>query len=292
MKQLLFSTILSVILSFNLSTISSNAWALAPDIEADRLVLAGKSKIAAKDFAAARAYLDRVEPLGIKPSNEFHWLLGQVLFHEGQYHDAKTRIERYVENGDKTSEYYESALLMLTDIETQLADSKALVATKEKTREFAKQWEEKVSLSDSKPGDAFDAKVNALYLGENLTASLVSHINDLLRSFVFIEGKVKNTNIADHVQYAVSVSSSGDILTTKKDVKVGKNKAASSINVSRLNAFGVNPIVTYRCSKVTDSCTVLNPVDGVGWIQVAKDDAVAKELAKAFGRLIKSIQRG
>ena len=296
MKQRLFSTIpsvkLSIILSFNLSVMSSTVWALAPDIEADRLVLAGKSKIAAKDFAAARAYLDRVEPLGIKPSNEFHWLLGQVLFHEGQYGDAKTRIEQYVENGDKTSEYYESALLMLTDIETQLADNKALVATKEKTREFAKQWEEKVSLSESKPGDAFDAKVNALYLGKNLTASLVSHINDLLRSFVFIEGKVKNTNIADHVQYSVSVSSSGDILTTKKDVKVGKNKAASSINVSRLNAFGVNPTVTYRCSKATDSCAVLNPVDGVSWIQVAKDDTAAKEIAKAFGRLIKSIQRG
>ncbi len=296
MKQRLFNTIssviLSVILSVNLSVMSSSVWALAPDIEADRLVLAGKSKIAEKDFAAARVYLDRVEQLGIKPSNEFHWLLGQVLFHEGQYDDAKMRIEQYVENGDKTSEYYEPALLMLTDIETQFEDNKALVATKEKTREFAKQWEEKVSLSESKPGNAFDAKVNALYLGENLTASLVSHINDLLRSFVFIEGKVKNTSIADHMQYSVSVSSSGDILTTKKDVKVGKNKAASSINVSRLNAFGVSPVVAYRCSKATDSCTVLNPVDGADWIRVAKDDAAAKEIAKAFGRLIKSIQRG
>jgi len=296
MKQMLFRTISSVILSailtINLSVISQSVWALAPDIEADRLVLAGKSKIEAKDFAAARAYLDRVEPLGIKPSNEFHWLLGQVLFHEGQYDEAKERIERYVENGDKTSNYYEPALLMLTDIETQLADNKALVATKEKTREFAKQWEEKVSLSESKPGDAFDAKVNALYLGENLTASLVLHINDLLRSFVFIEGKVKSKSTADHLQYSISVSSSGDILTTKKDVKVGKNKAASSINVSRLNAFGVNPAVAYRCSKATDSCSVLSPVDGVSWVRVAKDDAAAKELAKAFGRLIKSIQRG
>ncbi len=292
MKQLLFSTILSVILSFNLSVMSSSVWALAPDIEADRLVLAGKSKIAVKDFSAARTYLDRVEPLGIKPSNEFHWLLGQVLFHEGQYSEAKTRIERYVENSEKTSEYYESALLMLTDIETQLEDNKALVATKEKTREFAKQWEEKVSLSESKPGNEFDAKVNALYLGESLTASLVSHINGLLRSFVFIEGKVKNTSIADHLLYSVSVSSSGDILTTKKDVKVGKNKAASSINVSRLNAFGVSPIVEYRCSKAKDSCSVLSPVDGISWIRVAKDEAAAKELAKTFGRLIKSIQRG
>ena len=296
MKQRLFSTIssviLSVIFSFNLCVMSSNVWALAPDIEADRLVLAGKSKIAEKDFAAARAYLDRVELLGIKPSNEFHWLLGQVLFHEGQYNDAKMRIEQYVEDGDKTSEYYESALLMLTDIETQLEDHKALIAAKEKTRQFAKQWEDNVSLSETKPGDAFDAKVNALYIGENLTASLVSHINDLLRSFVFIEGKVKNTNIANHVQYSVSVSSSGDILTTKKDVKMGENKAASSINVSRFSAFGVSSAVTYRCSKATDSCTVLNPVDGANWIRVAKDDAAAKEIAKAFGRLIKAIQRG
>lgn len=268
------------------------AWALPPEIEADRLVLAGKSKIAEKDFAAARGYLDRVEPLGIKPSNEFHWLLGQVLFHEGQYKEAKERIEQYVEGGDKAAEYYEPALLMLTEIETQLEDKKAQIVTKEKTREFAKQWEEKVSLPEAKPGDAYDAKVNALYLGENLTSSLVSHINGLLRSYVFIEGKVKNTSTADHLRYSVSVSSSGDIILTKKDVKIGKKKAASSINVSRLNAFGVNPAVTYRCSKATDSCTVLNPVDGAGWVRVAKDDAGAKEIAKAFGRLIKSIQRG
>lgn len=271
---------------------ASSVWALSPEIEADRLVFAGKSKIAEKDYEAARSYLDRVEPLGIKPSSEFYWLLGQVLFHEGQYQDAKERIEQYVENDGKKSEHYEAALLMLTSIEAQLADKKEEIETKEKTRQFAQQWEEKVSLPESKPGDAYDAKVNALYLGENLTSSFVLHINSLLRSYVFIEGKVKNTKIADHLRYSVSVSSSGDILLTMKSVNVDKSKATSAINVDRLNAFGVSPTVTYRCSKATDSCILLNPTDGTDWVRIAKDEVGAKEISRAFGRLIKSIQRG
>ncbi|OUS30642.1 hypothetical protein A9Q99_05510 [Gammaproteobacteria bacterium 45_16_T64] len=282
----------SVLIGIIAMVLSVNSWALAPEIEADRLVLAGKSKIAMKDFAAARVYLDRVEPLGIKPSNEFHWLLGQVLFNEGQYVGAKKRVEQYVESGGKEAEYYEAALLLLTDIETQLADKQADIATKEKTREFAKDWEEKVSLLESNPGSVYDAKVNQLYLGADLTSSLVSHINSLLKSYVFIEGKVKNQETADHMSYSVSVSSSGDILLTTKDVKVGKRSAASAIKVSRLNAFGVNPHIGYRCSKAADSCTLLNPADNTDWMRVAKDDVAVKEIAKAFGRLIKSIQRG
>ena len=271
---------------------ASSAWALPPEIESDRLVFAGKSKIAEKNYEEARAYLDRVEPLGIKPSSEFYWLFGQVLFHEGQYQDAKERIEQYLESDGKESEYYEAALLMLTRIEGQLADKKEQIETKEKTRQFAQQWEEKVSLPESKPGDAYDAKVNALYLGGDLTSSLVSHINSLLQSYVFIEGKVKNTKIADHLRYSISVSSSGDILLTTKTVNVGIDKATSAINVDRLNAFGVSPSVAYRCSKVTDSCVLLNPTDGTDWIRIAKNDGGAKEVSKAFGRLIKSIQRG
>ncbi|PCJ45026.1 MAG: hypothetical protein COA99_05905 [Moraxellaceae bacterium] len=272
--------------------IGTNAWSLAPEIEADRLVLAGKSKIEQGDFTAARAYLDRVEPLGIEPSNEFHWLLGQVLFHDGQYMEAKSRIEQYVKGGNKASEYYESALQLLTDIETQLMDREADVATKEKTEKFTKQWEETVSLSDKKKEESYDAQVKSLYLGDNITDSLVSYINSLFQSYIFIEGKVKNTRIANHLRYSLSTTSSGDILLTIKDVKVGKNKGATSINVDRLIAFGVNPAVQYRCSKATDSCTIIHPADGTDWVRLAKDDAGAKELAKAFGRLIKSIQRG
>ena len=271
---------------------SGAVWALPVEIEADRLIFAGKNKIADKDYEAARGYLIRVEPLGIQPSNEFYWLLGQVLFHEGRYDKARERIEKYVEGAEKTSDSYVDALLMLTDIETQLADKKEAIETKEKTRMFAQQWEETVSLPESKPGDAYDAKVNNLYLGKTLASSLVLHINSLLQSYVYIEGKVKNVKIADHLRYSVSVSSSGDILLTKKAVKVGKNKSGSAINVTRLNAFGVSPAVSYRCSKTTDSCTLLSPTDGSDWLRIAKDDAAAKEISKAFGRLIKSIQRG
>ncbi|MEN8668771.1 MAG: hypothetical protein ABF318_06580, partial [Ketobacter sp.] len=63
------------------------------------------------------------------------------------------------------------------------------------------------------------------------------------------------------------------------------------ISSTSLDAFGVNPYVSYRCSKASDQCVIKHPVTGADWIVIARDESAAKELSQALTRLIKALQR-
>lgn len=262
---------------------AGSALALSADVEADRLVLAAEEKIAQQDFDAARQYLERVGPLKTEPRPVFHYLFGQVLLREGSLEQARQQFTDYVEKVGRDGSHYDDALRLLTRIEEQLA-SRQEVATRTPDLKAIG-----LEAGDSE-GKAYDDKVRKLFLAASLPDALVLQVNSLLKSWVFMEGKVKNPALSRQESYRVSLAGKTEIVVTRTDLNPAAGDQAR-LSSDKLNVLGVNPFVAYRCSKATDSCVIRHPVSGDDWLRVAHDEAAAKEIATALTRLIKSLQR-
>lgn len=265
---------------------SSLVLALPADIEADRLVLAAEEKIAQQDFEGARSYLQRVEPLKVEPRPVFHFLYGQVLLREGSLEQARNHLTDYVSRVGREGENYDDALRLLTQIEEQLDSQEQVSASTGKLQDLKAAALE----SGDSEGQAYDDKVRKLFLSANLQDALVMHINSLLKSYVYLEGKVKNPAVSDRESYSVSRSGKTEIVVSKTVVSNSSNGQAQ-MSTDKLNVLGVGPYVTFRCSPAVDSCVVRHPVTGDDWMRIANDEAGARELATALTRLIKALQR-
>lgn len=268
-------------------------WALAPDIEMDRLLLAAEERIGQSDYAAAIGFLERIPPLKVAPPPQYYFLEGKARFETGDVAAAKPMLERYVEKAGREGEHYQAALQMLTRIEQQDQER-----AREQQNAVATQAGIETSVASSagdqgRRGEAYDAKVQSLYLGVALKDALVMHINDLLRTYAYIEGKIKNLERASSTRYSVSVRGRGElVLTETRPVRLPSGVTQNQINVLPLNTFGLSPFVSYRCSEAADSCYIKHPASGDDWIKVAYDEQGAGELAMALERLIKALQRG
>lgn len=269
----------------------SPVWALAPEIEVDRLLLAAEERIEQQDFAGALVFLERVPPLKVKAPVQYFFLAGKARVETGSAAAAKPLLEQYVERAGREGEYYQQSLQLLTRIEQQSEHA----AKQQQQDVIAKAGEETsvASSGDQRRGEAYDQKVKSLYLGADLKDALVTHVNGLLRTYTHIEGKIKNIDRGDGIRYSVSVRDKGELMLTEtRRVKAAGGTVQNQINVQPLNTFGVSPFVDYRCSKAADSCYIKNPSDGEDWIKIAFDEEGAKELATALERLIKALQRG
>lgn len=259
--------------------------ALPAEIEADRLVLAAEEKIAQQDFEGARLYLERVEPLKAEPRPVYYFLFGQVLLREGSLEKAQSHLSDYVAKVGREGEHYDDALRLLTQIEEQLDSRKDVAATRDRQDLKAIGLE----AGDSE-GKAYDDKVRKLFLSANLQDALVMHVNSLLKSYVYLEGKVKNPDLSARESYSVSLAGGTDIVVSRTQMTPSAGGHAE-LSTDRLNSLGVSPFVTYRCSKAVDSCVIRHPVSGDDWMRVAYDEAGAKEISTAMTRLIKALQR-
>ncbi len=263
------------------------AFGLPAEIEADRLVLAAEEKIAQQDFDGARGYLERVESLKAEPRPGYYYLYGQVLFRDGSLEKAQDYLTRYVTKAGREGEYYDDALRMLTQVEEQLDSRREVTAGRDRMQDLKAIG---LEAGDSE-GKAYDDKVRKLYLNADLRDALATHINSLLKSYAWMSGKVKNPDQSDLENYSLSLAGTHDIVVSKTEINHSTGNGEAQMSTSRLNALGVNPFVTFRCSKSVDSCIIRHPVSGQDWIRIADDEAGAKELALALTRLIKALQR-
>ncbi len=262
------------------------AHSLPPEIEVDRLILAAKEKLADQDYPAARQYLERVSPLNVEPPAEYYLLYGQVYYESDAWEQAKSHFEKYVEMAGKEGEAYQESLKMITELEETLASRPE---PQEEPTEASKAAA--IQLAE-KQGVKYDRKVADLYLDPSLTQSLVTHVNSLLKSYRYVEGKIKNTERNDYIDFKLALTKNRELVLTRRDVSRDGGGPLSELSVSRLNAFGIDPNIEYRCSKEADSCTIKHPLNQKEWIKIAKDEEGAEEISKALTRLLKALQRG
>ncbi|MFZ5603357.1 MAG: hypothetical protein ACOY7J_12965 [Pseudomonadota bacterium] len=276
-----------VLMAVLLMLLNSVAQALPAEIEADRLVLAAEEKIAQQDFDGARQYLERVAPLKVEPKPVYYYLYGQVLLNDSKLEDADAQLAQYVKKAGREGEHYEAALRLLTQIEEQLRSQAAVASTREKPAD-----PKAASIEAADPeGKAYDDRVRQRFPAASLQESLVLAANGVLRAHTYLEGKIKNPETSNREGYSVSVKAPSELLVTKTSRNVAVNNGQAELSVEKFNAFGVSPFVSYRCSAISDSCVLQNPVSGDDWIRIANNEAAARELATALTRLIKALQR-
>lgn len=253
----------------------------------DRLVLAAEEKLAAQDFDSAQSYLQRVAELKTDPSPEYLYLSGLVAQHFGRLDEALQQLSNYVEASGKEAEHYEDALRRITQTEELLQSQEDVAQSREQVQKLKSGGD--LAVQDHS-GQEYDERIRKLYLADDLSHSLVLYINSQLTSFMYLEGTVKNFARSDREEYSLSLKEPARILVSKKIISPDKN-GQSAISVSSLDAFGVNPFVSYRCSSAADQCEIRNPANDEPWIRLANDEAAAAEVSKALTRLIKSLQR-
>lgn len=283
MKSLGVTILIRVVCVLGL-LISAQVYSLPPEIEVDRLILAAKEKLAAEEYSAAREYLERVTPLNIEPPADYYLLYARVHYHADAWEQAKKHYETYVEMAGKEGEAYHESLKKITELEEILADQQQQSVP-------AVAASAPIQLEE-KQGAKYDKKVSQLYLADDLTQSLVTHVNSLLKSYRFIEGKIKNADRNDHIDFKLSLAKGKELILTRKDITYGLSGMNSELSVTRLKAFGIDPNIEFRCSKEADSCIIKHPVNHKEWIKVARDEKGAEEIATALTRLIKALQRG
>jgi hypothetical protein len=262
-------------------------YSLSAEIEADRLILAAEEKLSAQDYEAAKQYLARVDALKVTPLPKFYYLSGEISFHYGDLSKASDLLSEYVELAHREGDFYEDALRKITLIEEQLQSQEAVSKSREQLREIKSGGG--IERQDT-VGKRYDDKIRSLYIAPTLEQSLVLHINSVLNSYMYIEGKIKNLETSEREEYTVAVQPPSQISVSRKLHKPSSN-GQSQISMSSLDAFGVNPFVTFRCSKVADQCLIKHPVNGSNWLIIANDSVAAEDLATGLTRLIKALQR-
>lgn len=264
------------------------AQSLPAEMEADRLVLAAEEKMARQDYEGARQYLARVAPLKVEPGANYFYLFALVKQHDGDLEDASAQFAQYVKKAGRDGDHYEEALRQLTLIEEQLRSREAVTAARTGTQAGLKSAG--IQIADSE-GTAYDARIRQQFPAGTLAASLVLHINSLLHAYPYLEGRIKNPDTSPQEHYSLAVKDRGEVLVTRTARGSGVPQGQAAFSVSRVNAFGVSPFVSYRCSPASDSCLIRNPVDGSDWIRIANEEDTARELSTALTRLLKALQR-
>ncbi|WP_157691529.1 hypothetical protein [Noviherbaspirillum autotrophicum] len=118
--------LLLVALSF-----SAVALALAPEIEADRLLLQAKTALDANDYAQATASLAKAEKLGTKLPDTFYYHYGYALFKMDDIEKGRRMLERYLNETGTKGKFYREALETLNAVEKRSLEIEKIKQQKE-----------------------------------------------------------------------------------------------------------------------------------------------------------------
>ncbi len=100
------------------------AFALPPEIEADRYLLQAEEQIQKQDYEAAKAAMERI--LQLQQEHEltipegFYFRYAQVLQRVGLYNDAVEYVTRYLTAAGREGEHYREALQLLNAAESEM----------------------------------------------------------------------------------------------------------------------------------------------------------------------------
>ncbi|HET8705838.1 MAG TPA: hypothetical protein VFM46_06000, partial [Pseudomonadales bacterium] len=268
---------------------SQFGWALAPDVELDRCLLATEKFVSAKDYSHAEIYLQKIAALKIDPPAEYDFYVGVVRMQQRENLTARNALDRYLQRAGKTGRYYTQALEYLTELEQREQAPLPSAVSHDGTPADATPVEPSTAIEN--PDVAYEEKVRQRYSQGDTAAALIARINELLASHVFVASKIKNPHTQDAELFSLSLAKKNEIVVTQQSRKHKDGQLLSHIKVERLEVFGVNPYVEYVCDRVFDSCWIRHPANGSQWIVLENDEAIAAEISKALTRLIKALQR-
>ncbi len=105
---------------------SANAWALPPQVEADRLMLEVKTLMDAKDYAAAVKNFDKIASLKVRLPDTFNYHYGVALAGVGDWDRATRKLEQYLTESGSGGKFYKEALEKYNEAMRKSEEQKAV----------------------------------------------------------------------------------------------------------------------------------------------------------------------
>lgn len=133
-------------------------------------------------------------------------------------------------------------------------------------------------------------KLQTLYLKNQADQALLMHINSLLTDYSLRPVQtITKTTVA---RYSLSHDHQGNLITSRQSYAPNMQQNQQSIiNTTKINVYGIDPYITYRCTKTSQSCWLRSPIQGSQWIEISPNEDTAKDLAYALTVLIKLLQK-
>ncbi len=261
---------------------------LPVNAEADRLLLAAESAIDSNNQHEAKRFLSQAQALNTPLPKRFYFLYGTTLFHLDELDKASINLIKFVGFAERGSPDYKKALGLLTNIEKrnnqhQNSSSKPNAATAKPPTSLIENTEAQ-----------YIKQLKQLYLTNSASDALLKHINEMLASYALKRPtKIIKPGQRPLTRYRLNRDSSGNLITSSQRINMLKNTGAKSvIDTTKINVYGLDPFITYRCSLGTNSCWLRSPVNGDRWVEISNNEQAIAEIARASTALIKLLQKG
>ncbi|OZG72569.1 hypothetical protein BTA51_15780 [Hahella sp. CCB-MM4] len=276
MKQWIFAVLLAEILVLGTAGQAVSA-TLAPEHEMQRLLLVADESIKSMDYGKAKSALDRIGELAIDPEVKYFYFKGLVDANSGEREAARDALVEYVNRAGSEGEYYEKALRMITELDTERAES-----TPANKPEI--DWSQVVTSEN----DQYLAELKKLYLTNSDEKAVLEHINSILKENVYVSGRIRHLDKNEGRVFRISTNSKDELVVQETDYTKSGN---ASHTLSRLPVFGVDPYVQSDCNFERRECWLWHPVDKDKWIVIADNQEALGELSRAMTALIRLLQK-
>ncbi|QSP93415.1 hypothetical protein LPB19_09250 [Marinobacter salinisoli] len=257
---------------------AGQAFALAPEHEMRRLMLATEEAVESENWGDAGEYLNRLQQLeGNKPADYFYFR-GLVMYQAKHLNEAQSALETYVNNAGTDGDNYQQALKLITEVEKARSQTPANGAGGGEAG--------KIAVIEPAGGQRINS-LRELYLVDSDREALVMHLNSLLEVAGWREDQtiVKVDQPAD-VQYRIGASADAvSIQEIRRNADDQVVRKAQSLPV-----FGVNPQIQWGCESTVGACWVYDPRDGSRLLQLSQNRDQTREIARTLGQLIRNLQ--
>ncbi|MBW4936070.1 hypothetical protein [Marinobacter sp. F4206] len=259
--------------------LAGQAFALAPEHEMRRLMLATEEAVAAESWGEAGEYLNRLQQLeGNKPADYFYYR-GRVMYQAKHLNEAQSALEAYVTSAGTDGSHYQEALKLITDVEK--ARSEQAVSPQSANGDAGK-------IAVIEPaGDRQIESLRELYLADSDREALSLHLNSLLEVAGWREDQtIVQVDMPADIEYRVSTD---DSAVNVQEIRRDSDGRVVRKNQS-LSVYGINPQVEWACEAAATTCWVYDPRDGSRLLQLAMNRRQTQEIAQTLGRLIRNLQ--
>lgn len=147
--------------------LTANAWALPPEIEADRLLLKAKAALDASDYALATESLMKAEKLPVKLPDTFYYHYGRASFGSGKFEQSRELLEKYLTLSGTKGKFYQEALDKMNNIEVEIQKRDAEIKKREAEKDAALAQLKQIGFDDPKvaaQGYWRDPKTNLVWM--------------------------------------------------------------------------------------------------------------------------------
>jgi hypothetical protein len=256
------------------------ASALEPEHEMRRLMLATESAVEAESWDDASEYLNRLQQMDSEKPANYLYFRGRVMLESGHFNESRSAFEGYVSKAGSEGEHYNSALEMITRVETALKDAAAGGGQSASARP------EPVAVIEPADEASLD-QLRDLYLVDTDAEALIIHLNTLLDGAGWsADERIKRLDRPADLSYKINrMNDSLNIQEARRDTNGRVTRTTESLDV-----FGVNTRLNWDCEPAAAACWIYDPRDGSRLMQLSEKHGVAAEVARTLGKLIRIMQ--